>query len=186
MKKLIDILKRCECILTSAKAPKSDIKTLITLIDNIEHLSHVSLEQFYAHIHGNLRTEKQPIKEKKINVKISRTLTDIDKIANTYRKVKENKLLSDFEEKILTEIESKYPYLRSFLLDDLSNLYNRISEVDENIWSMEELKILLCFHFHIKPSKSTNKNKLLAQLRKNIYNLNYMDSMKRQYERKTK
>ena len=182
MKKLIEILKRCESILISAKAPKSDIQTLRTLIDNIE-LCHVSLDQFYKYILGNLGTEKRPIIEKKTNVNIFRTLSNIEEIAIIYRKVKENKLLNGFEENILREIEKKYPNIRSFVLDDSSNLYNRISAVDEKTWSMEELKLLLLYHFHIKPSKSTNKNKLLTQLKKNIYNLNYMDSMKRQYEK---
>jgi hypothetical protein len=183
MNKVIEILKRCEKILISARAPKEDIIILRALIDNIENLDQMSFVKVITGIDTNYEVEKRPIKDRKIKDRTTKILSDIESIANAYRKVKNNNLLTDREIYLLKETDKKYSNLRSFILGDLARLYDRISEVDETIWSMEELKIILCFHFHIKPSKSTNKNKLLNQLKKNIYNLNYMDSMKKQYER---
>lgn len=185
MTNLIEILKRCESILATARAPQNDIQILKSLIDSIANSDSMSIEQFFADIAKNRGIEKRQIKEKRTKLKLTRTLTDIEKLADIYRKINDKKTLNDSEGEIIREFEGKYPNIRSFVLGDLSNLYDRISEIDEKTWSMEELRLLLCFHFHIKPSQGINKTKLLTQLKKNIYNLNYMDSMKKQYERKT-
>lgn len=182
MNTLIELLKRCEGILIAAKAPKGDIKTLRTLIENIESLGKLSLDNFYKYIREYSIIDKQPIKKKG---EIPKTLSNIENLANTYRKVKDNKALTSLDNEILNEFESKYPNIRSFLLGDLNDLYNKISEVGEKTWSMEELKLISFFHFDFKPSQRTNKTELLNELKKNIYNLDYMDSMKKQYEGKT-
>jgi len=182
MNTLIELLKRCEDILIAAKAPKGDIKTLRTLIDNIESLGKLSTDNFYKYIR-EYSIDKQPIKKKDT---IPKTLSNIENLAKIYRKIKCGKELNSLDNKILKDFESKYPNMRSFLLGDLAALYNKISEVGEKSWSIEELKLISFFHFDFKPTQRKNKTELLNELKKNIYNLDYMDSMKKQYEGKTK
>jgi len=181
MKKLIALLKRCEAILVTAKAPKSDIKTLNTLINNLEAISKLSINDFYKELQYYFDESKDVISE--IKEKPAKITSNIETIAQIYRKIRDNKSLTDVEQERINAFEEKHSNMREFLLGDLDDLYNKISEVGEKKWSMEELKLISFFHFDLKPSQRTNKSDLLNEIKNNIYNLDYMNSMKKQYEK---
>ena len=179
MEKIIELLKKYEYILITAGAPKKDIKIIHDFIENLEGLDTPSINDFYKYLqeYGKKNTD-----ERARNIKPKTIPATIEKIASIYHDMKNGKSLTNADAEILSKAENKYPHIRSFLLDDLAGLYNRVSEVDEKKWTLEELKIIFCFHFSNLPKKKTTKTELLNEIKKNIYNIDYMDSMKKQYE----
>lgn len=203
MGNIVEILIRCKDMLISAKAPKNDINLLNSLIqklDNIDNTSYFALE---SHLQEPLPIKADPISKVKKSVYVDKNMFDASKnqlskksknkptqknmpniefIARAYKKLKNEEVLTNEDARAISEIENKYPNIRSLMLGDLTNMYDRVSKIDEQIWSIEELNLLSFFHFDIKPSKSKNKTMLINILKSNIYNVNYMDSMKKQYE----
>jgi hypothetical protein len=184
MNKLIDILKRCETILVAAKAPESDLRELQMLIAVVESLSGTSLRSFYEHLYRLGERDKHAPKTKVQKPPQKRISTSVDGVANLYKEQSQNATLSKHDEEILTEIDSIYPRLRDLLLGDITTLYDRISGVKDEEWTTEELQIILYYHFGTKPKQKTTRATLLSELRKEVYNANYMKSMKQKYEEK--
>ena len=180
MNKLIDLLKRCETILITAKAPKSDLETLTNLIKNLEFFENQSLGKFYNYIQKYSTVEKQSGRNKNKQIKSSKF--KLEDIKNIYKKFQNKQSLTKDEKESLHIFENKYPQIRGFLFCDLADLYNKISDVGEKMWTIEVLKLLLLFHFNIKQGQNAKKSSLLSELKKNVYNKNYMGSMKEKYE----
>ena len=179
MKKITEILKRCESIFIAAKAPKSDIRVLHNFIEDIVDSDNQCHDNFSNYSKGKDKKTKSNKPERGIYKKKP---SNIEIIADVYRKINKGMTLNSSEKEILNEVEKKYPNIRDFLVIDFSKLYDKISEIDEKSWTIEELKIISYFHLYISPKQKTTKAEILNNLKKNIYNKDYMESMKKQYE----
>ncbi len=182
MNKIIELLKRTETILITAKAPESDLKNIRELIKHLKPVRELPHDKFYNYIKNYSIQVKQP--EKNVKKLYSLPKLNLEEIVTIYKKIRSKRSLNDSEKESINIFETKHPKIRNFLLGDLKDLYDRVSEVDEKMWNIEELRLLLLFHFDFKPSQK-KKSDLLSELKKNIYSFNYMNSMKRQYEGKT-
>ena len=68
------------------------------------------------------------------------------------------------------------------MFTEIPGLYDKVSHIGDRTWSLEELQLILLFRFDIRMPQNTPKSSLLGILKKNIYNYDYMDSMKKKYE----
>lgn len=204
MSKIIEVLIRCKDMLVSAKAPNKDIVVLNAFIQKLDKIGNVPIDYSESNLLKPLSIKSGPIdkdkndyvyknkfdaaknqpSKKSKNKPLQKNILPIESIARAYKNLKNEEVLTSEDIQAIHEIENKYPSIRSLLLGDLSSLYDRVSKIDEQELSIEELNLLSFFHFDIKPSKSKNKTMLINIFKKNIYNLNYMDSMKKRYEGK--
>jgi hypothetical protein len=178
MKKILELLKRYETILVTVKAPESDLRDLREFIDKLD-MGEIILDEFNPspRFHFKDKTTKQS----KINNQ-ALAKTNYQTVADVYKKIKDDRIINDSEQQLITAFEFKHPNIREFLLVNIADLYNKVSEVGDRIWSLEELRLILFFHFDLKPNQTSTKADLLGMLKKNIYNSDYMDSMKKNYE----
>ena len=107
---------------------------------------------------------------------------NFEKLSEIYKELKNGQHVDDSDLEIVKAFENKHPRIREFLLTDVKELYDKITKVGDRAWSVEELRLILFFHFNIKPNQSMPKIDLLNKLKTNIYNSDYMDSMKKTYE----
>ena len=182
MKKLVEILYRCEQILKSAHAPKSDLRVLSDFIEKLE-----SSKDFSANNFNNILPvilEKKGFRHVGTapKARISKPKTSIGNLSNIYKNLSNAKELDSLESEFIKVFEEKHPNIRELLFTEIAGLYDKVSHIGDRTWSLEELQLILLFRFDIRMPQNTPKSSLLGILKRNIYNYDYMDSMKKKYE----
>ena len=173
----IDLLKRFETVLLSVKASRSDLYILRELLTDVESLEDRSSSR-------SPYSKPVPAERFKTRIRPASYKTRLKEIANIYKGLAKNQELSDTDLNVINLFEVKHPNIRSFIITNKEGLYDKVSQVGDKAWSAEELRLILLYHFDINTNPTTPKSELINMVKKNIYNFDYMDSMKNKYEGK--
>jgi hypothetical protein len=101
-------------------------------------------------------------------------------IQNLYRKMQNKCPLTNEENGLICLFEEKYPLIRSLIFGDVLELYSMLGKDNKVNLSVDELKLLLSYHFGIEANNNT-KRELIGELQNRIYQSHHFDSIKRGY-----
>lgn len=108
---------------------------------------------------------------------------DISKIVPIYKNFIKNKSLSSSDIELLDQFNNKYPNIKNITSLDKSELYQKIHSTPLKNFTLIELKFLLKYYFNTKISSKNTKKELYDELLNNIYQSNYLDSLKSNYSK---